>query len=74
MNPGDQVWAKALVTSVKDDRIGIGVRIAARKGSSYAGSSPKNARVIDGVVYRTVEVPLEDVALVEGQIGTIEAV
>lgn len=63
MKLGDEVWVKALVTSVKDDRVGIGVRIAARKGSSYAGSSPKNARVIDGVVYRTVEAPLEDVSV-----------
>lgn len=58
---GDHIWVKALVTSVKEDRVGIGVRIAARKGSSYAGSSPKNAREMNGVVYRTVEAPIEDV-------------
>jgi hypothetical protein len=55
------VWVRAVVTSKKDDRVGIGVRLASRLGSTYPGSSPKFTRVIDGVVRRIAEVPLEDI-------------
>lgn len=61
LQPGDEVWVRAVVTSVKADRVGIGVRMASRLGSSYPGSSPKFTRVIDGVVRRTAEVPTGDV-------------
>lgn len=61
LNPGDEVWVRAVVTTVKADRVGVGVRLASRVGSTYPGSSPKFTRVIDGVVRRVAEVPTADV-------------
>ena len=62
MKVGDEVWVRAVVTSIKEDCIGIGVRSAARKGSRWAGSSTKTDRYIEGVgVCRVVRVPTEDV-------------
>lgn len=62
---GDPVWVRAVVTSVRRwgaDRVSVGVRIAERVGSTYVGSSTRNAKLVDGVgVVRAVEVPADDV-------------
>lgn len=63
---GDAVWVRAVVTNARRwgaARLGIGVRIAERVGSTCVGSSTRNARLVDGVgVVRVVEVPADDVA------------
>lgn len=60
VKPGDEVWVKAVVTSVTPKGVGVAVRVANRVGSTYPGSSGTN-QVIDGVVRRVTQVPDEDV-------------
>lgn len=60
MKTGDRVLVEGVVTRVRDGKVSVAFRVAERVGSSYPGSSATN-KVIDGVVRRTTEVPLEDV-------------
>lgn len=62
---GDEVWVRGVVTSTprvgkRGPKVAVGFRVADRVGSDYAGSSDNKSRVIDGVVRRVTEVPIED--------------